>query len=177
MLTQHCLPTPMKSAVKSLLFMHTYPSPVSLAARLHQYHANQEWGWKETLLWVMGVPCCMQIMFCFCFCLIPSPFFIKSPKISPLWQLLVCSMPLFLFCSSVYVVHYFPHISEIMWYFSFSDLFILLRFITFRSIDAITKGKFSFLWQNSIPLSKCTTAFWSTHLLMGTRAASRSWLL
>ena len=35
------------------------------------------------------------------------------------------------------------------------------------SIHDVTKGRSSFFLLHSIPLYKCTTAFWSTHLLMG----------
>ena len=40
MLTQQCLPPPMTSTVKLSLITHTCSSPLSLAARLHQCHAN-----------------------------------------------------------------------------------------------------------------------------------------
>ena len=39
------------------------------------------------------------------------------------------------------------------------------------------KGVLSSFLLNRIPLSKCTTFFWSTHLLMGTEVASSTWLL
>ena len=40
MLTQCRLPPPLTSPVKSSLFIHVHSSPLSLAARLHQRHAN-----------------------------------------------------------------------------------------------------------------------------------------
>ena len=40
MLTQWCLLPPLTSTVKLSLFMHVHSSPLSLAARLHQCHAN-----------------------------------------------------------------------------------------------------------------------------------------
>ena len=40
MLTQWCLPPPSTSIVNLSLFMHAHSSPLSLAARLHQCHAN-----------------------------------------------------------------------------------------------------------------------------------------
>ena len=40
-LTQWHLPPPLSSAVKLSLFMHEHSSPVSLAARLHQFWANR----------------------------------------------------------------------------------------------------------------------------------------
>ena len=39
------------------------------------------------------------------------------------------STPLFLICSSVYFVHQIPHVSEIIWYLSFSDWLISLSII------------------------------------------------
>ena len=39
-LTQQHLPPPLTSTVKSSFFMHIHSSPLSLAARLHQCHAN-----------------------------------------------------------------------------------------------------------------------------------------
>ena len=56
---------------------------------------------------------------------IPSPSFIRCPLsalLRPLSSLFHVSMPRFLFCLSVYSVHYIPHISEIIWYLSFSGL-------------------------------------------------------
>ena len=40
MLTQQHLPPPLTSTVKSSLFIHVHPSPLSLAARLHQCCTN-----------------------------------------------------------------------------------------------------------------------------------------
>ena len=40
MLTQQLLLPPLTSTVRSSLFMHGHSSPLSLAARLHQCHAN-----------------------------------------------------------------------------------------------------------------------------------------
>ena len=40
MFTQWCLLPPLTSPVKLSLFTHVHPSPRSLAARLHQCHAN-----------------------------------------------------------------------------------------------------------------------------------------
>ena len=37
MLTQWCLSSPLTSTVKSSLFIHVHPSPLSLAARLHRW--------------------------------------------------------------------------------------------------------------------------------------------
>ena len=40
MLTQQCLLPPLTSTVKSSSFTHAHSSPLSLAGRLHQCHAN-----------------------------------------------------------------------------------------------------------------------------------------
>ena len=49
MLTQRHVPPPLTSPVKLPMFMHVHSSPLSLAARLHRYHANHShWitnGW------------------------------------------------------------------------------------------------------------------------------------
>ena len=72
-------------------------------------------------------------------------------------------------CSLVYCVHQTPHISEIMWYFSFPDWLNSFSMIFSRSIHAVAKCKdFFFLLLLSIPLHKCTTGFLSTHLLRDT---------
>ena len=51
MLTQWHLPTPLTSTVKSSLFTHAHSSPLSLAARLQQCHANHSGyinnGWTD----------------------------------------------------------------------------------------------------------------------------------
>ena len=57
MLTQGCLPPPLTSSVKSSLFTHTHPSPLSLAARPHQCHVNcshyinNGWSFSEQSLY------------------------------------------------------------------------------------------------------------------------------
>ena len=46
--------------------------------------------------------------------------------------------------------------SEIIWFFSFSDGLISLSIMFSRSIHTVARGKiFSFLWLSSIPLYKC----------------------
>ena len=56
------------------------------------------------------------------------------------------SMPLFLSCLLVYIVHQILHISEIIRYLSFSDWLISLRIIVSRSIHAVAEGKISFFY-------------------------------
>ena len=90
------------------------------------------------------------------FCLIPLSYFIQPLNLPYLWQLSTCSMyplsmPLFLFCLSVYFAHWTSHISDIMWwYLPFSDWLISLSIVTSKSILAVSKGTISFL---------CPTAF------------------
>ena len=56
----------------------------------------------------------------------------------------------------------------------FSDWLISPIIIPSRSIHAVAKGKLSFFFTpSSNPLCKCTTAFLSTHLLIGRWAASK----
>ena len=90
-------------------------------------------------LWVMH-GCSLAHPFTF-FHLVPSPY-------SPLTfiSLFNMSMPLFLFCSSHYFVHSIPHVSEIIWYLSFSDWLISFSIILFRPIHAVAKGKLSFFF-------------------------------
>ena len=56
------------------------------------------------------------------------------------------SIPLFLYCSSVYFVHQIPHRSEIIQYLSFIDWLITLSIIISRSIHAVVKGKSPFFF-------------------------------
>ena len=46
----------------------------------------------------------------------------------------------------VQFVHQIPHMSEIIWYLSFSDWLISLSIMLFRPIHAVTKGKVSFFF-------------------------------
>ena len=103
--------------------------------------------------------------------LIPSSSFIHS-RFLFLWQLPICSMYpylCFFFFLQFIFVHQILHISEIIWYLHFFLwLAISLTIIISRSIHAVSKGKISFLIQPCvIPLCKCTTAFLSCLLLMG----------
>ena len=114
--------------------------------------------------------------------LISSPSFIQSPHTPPSdsCQFQV-SMPLFVFCLSVLFFIRF-HMSEIIWYFSFTNWLISLSITISRSIYTVTKGRSSFfLWVYNIPLCKCTTAFISTHLRMGSKVCfmsiSSSWVV
>ena len=62
-----------------------------------------------------------------------------------------------------------PFLREIIWYLSFTAWIISFSIILSSSIHAVAKVGFpsSFLLC-SIPLCKCTTVFWSTHLPMDT---------
>ena len=62
--------------------------------------------------------------------LIASPFFTQPPTPSHLAtiKMFSVSMSLFLFCSFTYCVFSIPHVSEIIWYLSFSDLFHQAQF-------------------------------------------------
>ena len=94
-------------------------------------------------------------------------------------SLLSLSTSLYSFCLLVPFVHQIPHISEIIGYLSFSDWFISLSIMFSRSIHAVIKGKFFFIFlqPSSIPLCKCPIVVLSTYLLMDTWAAFKSWLL
>ena len=102
-----------------------------------------------------------------CFFLKPFTFF-HQPSHPPSSLTTVSwfhvSMPLLLFCSSVYFVHQIPHISEIIRYLSFTDWLISLSIIISSSIHALMKGApkkelLPFLCLCSISLCKCTTVF------------------
>ena len=80
------------------------------------------------------------------FFLIPSPFSLSPLTPSPLTavSLFSLSMSLFLFCLLVYSVHQSPHMREIIWYLSFSDLLVSLSIILSWFIHAVIKGRTSF---------------------------------
>ena len=84
--------------------------------------------------------------------LISLTYFSHPPHPPPLWQppvsslyLWVYSVLLHLFISCVFQI---PHISEIIWYFSFSVWLISFSIIPTRSIHVVANGKilFFFLW-------------------------------
>ena len=58
-LTQQCLPPLLTSTVTSSLFTHVHSSPLSLAARLHQCHANHShyinngWTFSKQMLYIV----------------------------------------------------------------------------------------------------------------------------
>ena len=56
------------------------------------------------------------------------------------------SKGLSLFCLLVQFVHYFPHISEILWHLLFLDCLISLSTMLSRSIHAVAKGKIFFFF-------------------------------
>ena len=69
-----------------------------------------------------------------------SPF--PSPQAT--FSLFHDSMPLVLFGSLVYFVHYIALIGEIIWYLSFTNWLISISIILSSSIHAVTKGRGSF---------------------------------
>ena len=105
----------------------------------------------------------------------------SPPLPTPLWRLSVCSMcPCFCFCS----VHQFIlFIRSHIWVKSYGMChsltgLIWLSIIISGSIHSVAKGNISFFFMTMCtPLCECTTTFLSSHLLMGTWAASKSWLL
>ena len=61
-----------------------------------------------------------------------------------------------------------PHMSEIMWYLSFSVWPVSLSKIPCRSIYVVENGKISFsMWLSHVPFYICTTSLF-IYLLMGT---------
>ena len=94
-----------------------------------------------------------------------SPFLFAQPLTLTLpAQLPSCSlaMSLSLFCLLVQFVHYFPHMSEILWYLPFSDWLTSLSIMFSRSIHTVTKGKrLFFLWLHSIPCVNVLYMFYS----------------
>ena len=94
-----------------------------------------------------------------------SPFsFLFNPSISyPAPSLaVICSpsMSLFMFSLLVQFVHQIPHMSEVIWYLSFSDWLISLSIMFSRSIHTVAKGKIFFFQLSSIPLCKCPQLFY-----------------
>ena len=73
-------------------------------------------------------------------------------------------------------IHQIPHMSEIIWYLSFSDCLISLSIMFSRSIHAGPKDKFFvFLQPSSIPSCKCAIVALCIHPLVDAWAASISW--
>ena len=112
----------------------------------------------------------------FCPCLLYSsscnPLSSLSPPHSPMSivRLFLTSMSMVMFCFLFFFfsIYYVPVKGEITWYFSFTTWHISLNIMFSSSIHAVVKGMSSFFLLRSIPLCKCTTAFSSTHRLMGT---------
>ena len=110
------------------------------------------------------------------FCLIPSPF-LSSHHLLTAASLFSVSMSLFLFCLFAYfVIRFHIYVKSYGISLSLTGLLHLAWYPLGPSMLS-QKVRFLFLWLNSIPLCKCTTAFLFTHLLMDTWAASKSWLL
>ena len=86
-------------------------------------------------LWVMHI-CSLANPFTF--------FYPVPPSTSDGVSLFQLSMTLFLFCSSVHFVHQLSHISEIIWYLSFSTQLISLSMVFPRSIHTVAKGNIFF---------------------------------
>ena len=101
-----------------------------------------------------------------------DPHFLLPTISSPLRQSLLCSLYLsFWFCLVRFVhlllLFYSPHMSEIIWYLSFSV--ISFGIVPSRSIHVVSNDKILyFLWLSNIPLCINTTSSLSIHLLMGT---------
>ena len=128
--------------------------------------------------------------------LIPITYFTHPPlprsgyhqfvlySLSLLWFAFL-SIFLFLPLCSFVLFFSIPHISEIIQYLSFSDLFCLALYSLTPSMLLKTARFHSFVLLNNIPLyvyvCVCVciniTSSLSTHLLMGTWAASIIWLL
>ena len=69
----------------------------------------------------------------------PSPE--QPPTLSAVSMIFICESVSILL---VHFVHWVPHMSEIIWYLSFSDWIISLSILFSRSIHAVAKGKISF---------------------------------
>ena len=95
-----------------------------------------------------------------------------SPTHSPLpiVTLFLTSMSLVIFCFLFSSIDYVPVKGEIIWYLSFTTWLISLSIMLspVPSMLSWRVGAPSFFLLQSIPLCKCTTVFWPTHLLMGT---------
>ena len=95
-----------------------------------------------------STPCC-PCSWVMPVCPLANPFTFFHPAPSSVLtaiSLFSLTMPPFQFCSLVYFFHDILHISEIIWYLSFTDWLISLNIILFRSIHAVTMGKSSFLF-------------------------------
>ena len=97
------------------------------------------------------------------------PHYPSSPSPLVTISLFFISMSLFIFCLLICFVDQVLHIGEVISYLSFTAWLISLN-IKLSDLSMLLQrvGAPSFFLLHSIPLSKCTTAFWSTHLLMGT---------
>ena len=131
-LTLKCIWT--KDLFQTLFLLFTL-LPMSLFSpfvHLHTAFTILPFGHHHTLVCVYWS--CIYVLW-----LISSPSFIQPFSIPPLWQLSVCSMYPWL---CFYFVQNISHISEIIWYLSFSDWFVSLNIIISSSIHAVTKGEF-----------------------------------
>ena len=78
----------------------------------------------------------------------PFTFSTWSPNPPLLWQSPLWSLHLRVcfYCLFIYFVHWIPHISEIIWYLSFSVWLISLSITPSRSIHIVSNGKNSFVF-------------------------------
>ena len=84
-------------------------------------------------------------------------------------RLFLTSISLVIFCLLFSSVDYVPVKGEIIWHLSLTaGLFYLALCSPVPSMLLQMVGAASFFLLHRIPLCKCTTVFWSTHLLMGT---------
>ena len=102
--------------------------------------------------------CCPRPWVLFPFCSIPPLPNCYHPPPPPL----SCYSALYLwvclyFCLLVWFVYSLPHMSEIIWYLSFSDWLISLSTMFSRSIHTVKKGKVFFFFISSISLCKWWT--------------------
>ena len=105
-------------------------------------------------------------------------FFLFAQSLCPLTSPASCpSMIVSLFCLLGQFVDEIPHMSEIIWYLSFSDWLISLSIMSSRSVHTVARGKFFYFFKAKIPLCKCPIVVLSTHLWIDTWAVSISWQL
>ena len=140
---------------------------ISLYSKVFQLHVY-------TLLYCIVEPCCL-----------PNSHSNPSHPLAHHMSVL-CDCESEFFCSIdkfTGVIFQIPHVSDIIWYLSFSFLFSIMIFSSIY-VAAIGIDSF-FLWLNSIPLCVCvcvcvhidTTFSLSTHLSVDIYVTATSWLL
>ena len=99
----------------------------------------------------------------------PNPVPLRQP--SEIQMFCVCFCFFVLFCALDFTYKWDHMVFVFLW-------LILLSMMPSRSNYVVSNVKISFLlWLSNIPLYICTPAILSTHLWLGTWAASKSWLL